>query len=82
MKEESCVILLDAEIEAWARFCRDRGTALATTIHADTGMSRLGLTGHDVVLLAAEPGRAEGIAAAATRHVGLLFGDKAECADP
>ncbi len=51
-----------AEIEAWARFCRDRGTALATDIHADTGMSRLGLTGQEVALLAAEPGRAEGMA--------------------
>ena len=50
-----------AEIEAWARFCRERGTAFATDIHADTAMSRLGLTGQDVALLAAEPGLAKGI---------------------
>jgi alanine racemase len=50
-----------AEIEAWGRFCRERGTALATDIHADTGMSRLGLTGPDVALLAAQPELAKGI---------------------
>ena len=51
-----------AEIEAWARFCRESGSALAAAIHADTGMSRLGLTGQEVALLAAEPARARGIA--------------------
>ena len=51
-----------AEIEAWARFCREHGAALAADIHADTGMSRLGLTEREVALLAAEPARAQGIA--------------------
>ena len=53
-----------AEIEEWSRFCRGRGTAIAANIHADTGMSRLGLTEHEVALLAAEPARARGIAVA------------------
>jgi len=51
-----------AEIEEWSRFCRRCGTAVAANIHADTGMSRLGLTEHEVALLAAEPARAQGIA--------------------
>ena len=49
------------EIEAWARFCREREQAGTADIHVDTGMLRLGLPPDEFEALADDRGRLDGI---------------------
>jgi alanine racemase len=50
------------EIADWAEAARATMRTLPAILHIDTGMSRLGLEGREVDVLAAEPGRLDGIA--------------------
>lgn len=50
-----------AEIEDWAAYARTRGRPLPALLHIDTGMNRLGLPPEEVDVLAAEPGRLDGV---------------------
>ena len=49
------------DLEAWAGAARAAGRALPAALHVDTGMNRLGLSGGELEVLAAEPARLEGI---------------------
>ncbi|MEO5337857.1 MAG: alanine racemase [Magnetospirillum sp. WYHS-4] len=49
------------DIAAWSAFARSRERALPAALHLDTGMARLGLPFAEARVLAAEPGRLEGI---------------------
>lgn len=49
------------DIDAWRVFCRTMASALPADIHVDTGMCRLGLPPYEVDVLAAEPGRLDGL---------------------
>ena len=48
------------EIEAWGALAT--GTGAGAALHLDTGLNRLGLTPDEVAVLAAEPGRLDGLA--------------------
>jgi len=50
------------DIERWQGFARRTGQPQPAWVHLDTGMNRLGLSAEDARLLAAEPGRLDGIA--------------------
>ena len=50
-----------AEIEDWAAHARTLGRPLPALLHIDTGMNRLGLPPEEVDVLAAEPGRLDGV---------------------
>lgn len=55
------------EIEAWGALARSAlaagtGGGLGAALHLDTGLNRLGLTRDEVAVLAAEPGRLDGLA--------------------
>jgi alanine racemase len=43
------------EVSEWGAYCKARGKALRAAIHVDTGMSRLGLPGEQVRLIAQTP---------------------------
>jgi alanine racemase len=43
------------EVSEWGAYCKARGKALRAAIHVDTGMSRLGLPGEQVRLMAQTP---------------------------
>jgi len=45
-----------AELEDWADFCRTSGGKLASAIHVDTGMNRLGLRAEEFLAALDEPG--------------------------
>jgi len=49
-------------LQAWQACARQRGEALPAFVHLDTGMNRLGLSPQEQDILAAEPGRLDGIA--------------------
>jgi alanine racemase len=49
-----------AQIEAWGKYCRS-GAPKPAALIIDTGMSRLGLSEHDMMRLAAEPSLLQGI---------------------
>ena len=50
-----------AELGAWQQAARDVGRPLPALLHVDTGMNRLGLSSAELDVLAAEPGRLDGI---------------------
>ncbi len=50
-----------AEIDAWASAARSTGRPLPALLHIDTGMSRLGLDGRELAILADDPTRLAGI---------------------
>lgn len=50
-----------AEIDAWSRLAHQLGRPLPAFVHLDTGMSRLGLDAREVLVLAQDHGRLEGI---------------------
>ncbi len=52
------------ELATWQAHARARGRALRAYVHLDTGMNRLGLGPDEQAVLAAEPGRLDGIALA------------------
>ncbi len=49
------------EIHNWKRYCERLGRPLPCDVHADTGMARLGLPPEDVLKLAEEPSRLDGL---------------------
>lgn len=49
------------EIDRWRMTAADHGRPLPAFVHIDTGMNRLGLPAGELDLLAAEPGRLDGI---------------------
>lgn len=51
-----------SEIEAWSRATHASGRRRPAILHVDTGMHRLGLSGAELDVLRAEPGRLEGVA--------------------
>jgi alanine racemase len=48
------------EVEEWAAFCAARGEELASALHIDTGMNRLGLKAADQEAVLARPERLKG----------------------
>ncbi len=49
------------EIHDWKRYCERLGRPLPCDVHADTGMARLGLPPREVIKLAEEPSRLDGL---------------------
>jgi len=49
------------QVEAWSNHARQCGAALGAALHADTGMSRLGLPPAELETLLAEPDRLRGV---------------------
>jgi len=50
-----------AAIDRWTAFGRNLGRPLSVLLHVDTGMQRLGLPPAEVAVLAADPGRLDGL---------------------
>jgi len=50
-----------AEIDAWTTAARQTGKKFSAPLHVDTGMSRLGLDGRELAILADDPARLDGI---------------------
>ena len=50
------------EVDAWTAAARNAGRVLPAILHVDTGMSRLGLDGHDLAVLQQDHARLAGIA--------------------
>jgi alanine racemase len=49
------------DLDRWRALASVQGRPLAAVLHVDTGMSRLGLTEHELDVLAADHGRLEGL---------------------